>query len=169
MNEAGIRISTDLMLLVEDENFHVLYNSLLGQASVNHFHLHTIFWPYESDLIYRKFELLADGCYVIRRPAWFISLFAYQLVDKEGFDVFVKNVWRTLNFLTKRNIAHNVFFTRAPPIRTEGELRDESKQDKPSLVTVYLIPRQCHTGAKPMNNFNPAALELSGCLTAYSK
>lgn len=56
MNETGIRIATDFMLLTEDENFHVLYNSLLGQASVNHLHLHTIFWPYESDLIYRVME-----------------------------------------------------------------------------------------------------------------
>ncbi|KAI6170784.1 hypothetical protein M3Y97_01111200 [Aphelenchoides bicaudatus] len=168
MNESGIRIATDFMLLVEDENFHVLYNSLLGQASVNHLHLHTIFWPYESDLIYRKFEPLSDGCFIIRRPDWFISTFAYQLKDSQEFDLFVKNVWRTLNFLTRRNIAHNVFFTRAPPIRSEGPLRDENTRDLPLFVTVYIFPRQCHTGAKPATNFNPAALELSGCLASYT-
>lgn len=42
-----------MMLLIEDEHFHILFNSLLGQASVNHLHLHTIFWPYESGIISR--------------------------------------------------------------------------------------------------------------------
>ncbi|KAI6220804.1 hypothetical protein M3Y95_01035100 [Aphelenchoides besseyi] len=168
MNETGIRIAVDFMLLVEDENFHVLYNSLLGQASVNHLHLHTIFWPYESDLIYRRFELVAAKCFVIRRPNWFISTIAYQLTGPDDFDRFVKIIARTLNFLTRRNVAHNIFFTRAPPIRTDGELRDSRVNDRPQLVTCYVIPRRCHTGAKPMNNFNPAALELSGCLTAYT-
>lgn len=82
---------------------------------------------------------------------------------------YFRNISRTIDFLINRNIAHNVFFTRARPIRTEGNLRDEDTRGKPSLVTVYIFPRQCHTGAKPMKNFNPAALELSGCLTAYSK
>ena len=53
LNPLAIRIATDLMLLNEDENFHILFNSLLGQASVNHLHLHGIYWPYDSDLINR--------------------------------------------------------------------------------------------------------------------
>ena len=53
LSALAIRIATDLMLLMEDENFHVLFNSLLGQASVNHLHMHGILWPYDSDLINR--------------------------------------------------------------------------------------------------------------------
>lgn len=53
LNLSSVRIAVDLMLLIEDETFHVLFNSLLGQASVNHLHLHILFWPYESDLINR--------------------------------------------------------------------------------------------------------------------
>uniref|UniRef100_A0A1I7SCT3 GDP-D-glucose phosphorylase 1 n=1 Tax=Bursaphelenchus xylophilus TaxID=6326 RepID=A0A1I7SCT3_BURXY len=168
MTETGIRMATDLMLIVEDENFHVLYNSLLGQASLNHLHLHGLFWPYESDLIHRRFELLAGDCYVIRRPDWYIHCFCYQLQGPDSFDSFVKNVWHTLNFLTVHNVAHNMFFTRAPPLRTQPPVRFEQPRDAPSLVTVYIFPRQSQAGAKPMNNFNPAALELAGCLMAYN-
>lgn len=53
LNDMAVRIATDLMLLIEDENFHILFNSLLGQASVNQLHLHGVFWPYDSDLINR--------------------------------------------------------------------------------------------------------------------
>ena len=53
LNEMAVRMATDLMLLIEDENFHILFNSLLGQASVNHLHLHGLLWPYDSDLINR--------------------------------------------------------------------------------------------------------------------
>lgn len=53
LTEQAIRLATDLMLLVDDESFHVLYNSLLALASVNHLHLHLLSWPYDSDLINR--------------------------------------------------------------------------------------------------------------------
>ena len=49
----AVRIAVDLMLLVDDDMFHILFNSLLGQASVNHLHLHAMYWPYDSDLINR--------------------------------------------------------------------------------------------------------------------
>ena len=76
-----MRIATDLMLLIEDENFHMVYNSLLGHASVNHLHLHALFWPYESDLVCRSFEWLSKTAevYVIRRPEWFIQAIAFQV------------------------------------------------------------------------------------------
>lgn len=91
-------------------------------------------------------------------------------------------------FLTKRNVAHNVFFTRAQPLRTDGPHYSEDRLRKlPSLVTVYVFPRRSvagiHrlfnqpyrtkykriSGAKPPTNFSPASCELAGCLTSYSK
>jgi len=169
LNDMAVRIATDLMLLVEDENFHILFNSLLGQASVNHLHLHGLLWPYDSDLINRKFEKVHDNVYVIQRPAWFITCIAFQLPSMDQFEAFIKNIVNVAGFLTRENIAHNMFFSRAQPIRTEGEVKMEDKsRSLPQLVTAYLFPRQCVAGAKPPTNFNPAALELSGCLTAYT-
>lgn len=53
LTPTAIRLATDIMLMVDEEDFHVLFNSLLGQASVNHQHMHCLYWPYESDLINR--------------------------------------------------------------------------------------------------------------------
>ncbi|KAH7730040.1 hypothetical protein AAVH_02528 [Aphelenchoides avenae] len=145
LTETALRLATDLMLLVEDDNFHLLFNSLLGQASVNHLHLHTIFWPYESDLVYRRFDKLFEDVYVIRRPAWFIQAFAFQLQGPENFQSFLTRLTQCANFLTSENIAHNLFMTRAPPIRVEGDVRtEEGVKEQPQLVTAYLFPRQCH-------------------------
>jgi len=179
-----VRIATDLMLLVEDEDFHVLFNSLLGMASVNHLHLHTLFWPYESDLINRRVEPLnsnnSDGTvplitsgtrkttssvYVIRRPEWFIPLLVFQLHTPAEFDSFVSNVAHCAEYLTDENQSHNLFMTRAPRLKVVGE---GGGGEDGLYVTAYLIPRQNQTGAKPATNFNPASMELAGLLTAYS-
>ncbi|KAK0411887.1 hypothetical protein QR680_005902 [Steinernema hermaphroditum] len=168
LTETAIRMGTDMMLLVDDDSFHVLFNSLLGQASVNHLHMHALYWPYDSDLIFRRYDELARGVYAIRRPDWFISTFAFQLTSVAEFDAFIENVSKCVELLAAQKVAHNVFFTRAPLIRTSGPLRFEERQPSSMLVTAYVFPRRSITGAKPPTNFNPAANELAGCLTSYT-
>uniref|UniRef100_A0A914C8J3 GDP-D-glucose phosphorylase 1 n=1 Tax=Acrobeloides nanus TaxID=290746 RepID=A0A914C8J3_9BILA len=164
LTDVTTRIATDLMLLVEDEKFHILFNSLLGYASVNHLHLHGVFWPYDSDLINRKFQRLWEEVYFIRRPNWFIDILAFQLKHQHDFEGFIRNFTNCVNFLNALNMAHNIFFTRAPPICSDNNVLNE--ENIPLIVTAYLIPRKSVAGAKPPLNFNPAALELVGCLTS---
>ncbi|PAV63359.1 hypothetical protein WR25_24553 [Diploscapter pachys] len=171
LNPVAIRLAVDIMLLVTDSDFHILFNSLLGQASVNHLHLHALYWPYDSDLINRCFEHLADvpDVYVIQPPMWLTSAFAFQLTKMEDYEKFKSNIFKCVNFLTDQNQAHNLFFTRAQPIRTDGPDRVEDRRRQlPLYVTCYVFPRQNIVGAKPPSNFNPAANELAGCLTSYT-
>lgn len=165
----AIRMATEIMLMTKNKDCHVLYNSLLGQASVNHLHLHFMPWPYESDLIYRKFEHIFKNLYFIRPPNWFIHCFCIQLESLQKLDEFLNTINCVANELLENKIAHNFFFTRAPPIRITGLNREEINiTQHPSLVTLYIFPRKSVTGAKPPTNFNPAALELAGCMTAYT-
>ncbi|CAJ0582641.1 unnamed protein product, partial [Mesorhabditis spiculigera] len=171
LTTTGIRIATDVMLLVDDDTFHVLFNSLLGHASVNHLHLHTLYWPYDSDLVNRRFEPLNDShdAFVIRPPDWFCCAFAFQLLNKDGYEKFIRNLTKCVEFLTEREQAHNLFFTRAQPIRTTGAVRSEDRRNELGrYITAYVFPRVNMHGAKPPTNFNPAACELAGCLTAYT-
>uniref|UniRef100_A0A915AR03 GDP-D-glucose phosphorylase 1 n=1 Tax=Parascaris univalens TaxID=6257 RepID=A0A915AR03_PARUN len=169
LTETAVRIATDIMLLIDDESFHILFNSLLGQASVNHLHLHALFWPYDSDLINRKCEHVIDDMYVIRRPNWFISAIIFQLTSHNHFDKFMRNIWKCAEYLSSKEVAHNIFFSRAQPLRTTGEeWSEDRKHELPLLVTAYIFPRVSITGAKPALNFNPAAIELAGCLPAYT-
>jgi len=169
LTQTAIRLSTDMMLLMKDECFHILFNSLLGHASVNHLHVHALSWPYDSDLINRRFECLSPDLYQIRPPDWFVPAFAFQLAVNTQLDRFVSKVTACVEFLTAKKVAHNVFFPRAQPIRTDGQQWSEDrKRELPQLVTVYIFPRRSITGAKPAMNFNPAANELAGCLTSYT-
>ncbi|KAK6758417.1 hypothetical protein RB195_015935 [Necator americanus] len=171
LTSTAIRIATDVMLLVPDDSFNILFNSLLGQASVNHLHLHCLYWPYESDLIYRRFEALNGlvNVFIIEPPLWICSAFAFQLTNMDEYNTFLSNLTRCVEFLTQQNQAHNVFITRAQPIRTTGPEREEDRERKrPQYVTAYVFPRTNSVGAKPPTSFNPAACELAGCLTSYT-
>uniref|UniRef100_A0A1I7VAC9 GDP-D-glucose phosphorylase 1 n=1 Tax=Loa loa TaxID=7209 RepID=A0A1I7VAC9_LOALO len=170
LSEVAVRLATDTMLLVKDNFFHVLFNSLLALASINHLHLHLLTWPYDSDLINRRCEHLFDNVYVIKRPIWFAYAFVFQLTGPEQYEKFVTSIARCANYLSTHEVAHNIFFSRAQPLRTSGAIRSEDKTNVlPQLVTAYIFPRIAVVGAKPSKNFSPASLELSGCLTAYSK
>ncbi|CAB3399042.1 unnamed protein product [Caenorhabditis bovis] len=167
----AVRIAVDMMLLINDDTFHILFNSLLGQASVNHLHLHGLYWPYDSDLINRKCEPLLDvsDAHIIQPPNWICSAFVFQLNSLNDYKQFKRNVFNCVNFLTEANQAHNVFFSRGQPIRTKGLDREEDRRgEKPQYVTAYIFPRRNLIGAKPPSNFNPAANELAGNLTAYN-
>ncbi|EJD74278.1 hypothetical protein LOAG_18387 [Loa loa] len=169
LSEVAVRLATDTMLLVKDNFFHVLFNSLLALASINHLHLHLLTWPYDSDLINRRCEHLFDNVYVIKRPIWFAYAFVFQLTGPEQYEKFVTSIARCANYLSTHEVAHNIFFSRAQPLRTSGAIRSEDKTNVlPQLVTAYIFPRIAVVGAKPSKNFSPASLELSGCLTAYT-
>ncbi|VDM24551.1 unnamed protein product [Toxocara canis] len=138
LTEVAVRIATDLMLLFDDDSFHVLFNSLLGQAS--------------------KCEHVMGDIYVIRRPNWFISTIIFQ-----------PEVSKCADFLSSKEVAHNIFLSRAHPLRmSSGEWSEDRKQQLPLLVAAYILPRVSIAGAKPAVSFNPVTLELAGCLTAYT-
>jgi len=169
LNDTGVRIATALMLLVEDEHFHILYNSLLGHASVNHLHLHTLFWPYHSDLINKYVELLSQcsaEVYIIRRPEWFIQTFVFQLPSPDGLEKFILNISKSVDFLISQNVAHNLFMARAPPLKLSSNEQTNNANEQPLFVTAYLFPRRSRTGVKPQSGFNPASVELAGLITS---
>ncbi|VDK61762.1 unnamed protein product [Onchocerca ochengi] len=169
LSEVAVRLATDTMLLARDNSFHVLFNSLLAFASINHLHLHLLTWPYDSDLINRRCEHLFDNIYVVKRPIWFAYAIVLQLTGPEQYEKFVMNITRCADYLSTHEVAHNIFFSRAQPLRTSGAIQSEDKTNVlPQLVTAYIFPRVAVVGAKPARSFSPASLELSGCLTAYT-
>ncbi|KAL3986422.1 hypothetical protein ACH3XW_42690 [Acanthocheilonema viteae] len=169
LSEVAVRLATDTMLLTRDNSFHVLFNSLLALASINHLHLHLLTWPYDSDLINRRCEHLFDNIYIVKRPIWFTYAIVFQLTAPEQYEKFVISIARCVDYLSTHEVAHNIFFSRAQPLRTSGAIQSEDKTNVlPQLVTAYIFPRVAVVGVKPAKSFSPASLELSGCLTAYT-
>ncbi|CAG9532476.1 unnamed protein product [Cercopithifilaria johnstoni] len=169
LSEVAVRLATDTMLLARDSSFHVLFNSLLALASINHLHLHLLTWPYDSDLTNRRCEHLFDNIYIVKRPTWFAYAIVFQLTAPEQYEKFVISIARCVDYLSTHEVAHNIFFSRAQPLRTSGAIQSEDRTNVlPQLVTAYIFPRVAVIGAKPVKSFSPASLELSGCLTAYT-
>lgn len=47
-----------------------------------------------------------------------------------------------VEFLSVKDVAHNVYFARAQPLRTTGEIwSEDTKRTLPQLVTAYIFPR----------------------------
>lgn len=63
----------------------------------------------------------------------------------------VQSLWKVLDYFLKKSIAHNILLTK---IR-----RVDGRQD---TVNVIVWPRRNSTGAKKLEAFNVAVLELSG-------
>jgi hypothetical protein len=51
LNFEAIKLSIELILLIEDKNFLIIYNGLMAHASVNHLHLQALFWPRRSGIM----------------------------------------------------------------------------------------------------------------------
>lgn len=53
----AIKMSIELLLLIEDDNFLIIYNGLMAHASVNHLHLQTLFWPCKSGILEKSVKV----------------------------------------------------------------------------------------------------------------
>lgn len=97
----------------------------------------------------------------------FISIF-YGIIH-EGFDqghavlkvlcmIFnFRSITRCVDYLSTHEVAHNIFFSRAQPLRTSGAVQSEDKTNAlPQLVTAYIFPRIAVVGT------------FSHCLQLYS-
>lgn len=59
-----------------------------------------------------------------------------------------RSVGRCTDYLSSREVAHNLFFSRAQPLRITGEIQSEDRRNAlPLLVTAYIFPRASVVGA----------------------
>lgn len=58
-----------------------------------------------------------------------------------------RNITRCADYLSTHEVAHNIFFSRAQPLRTSGAIQSEDKTNVlPQLVTAYIFPRVAVVG-----------------------
>lgn len=59
-----------------------------------------------------------------------------------------RNIARCVDYLSNHEVAHNIFFSRAQPLRTSGAIQSEDKTNVlPQLVTAYIFPRVAVVGS----------------------
>ncbi|ELK25763.1 hypothetical protein MDA_GLEAN10006761 [Myotis davidii] len=153
------RAGLEAVLLSSHPGFRVGFNSLGGLASVNHLHLHGYYLPHRLPVEGAPSEPLDPGG----------RLHLLQAVPAPGFLFYtrgpgpdlaalISRVCRATDYLTAREIAHNLFVTRgAPPGQT-------SFSSALTGVRVILWPRRSSFGVKEQEAFNVALCELAGHL-----
>ncbi|XP_054433543.1 GDP-D-glucose phosphorylase 1 [Pteronotus mesoamericanus] len=155
----ALRAGLEAVLLSSHPGFRVGFNSLGGLASVNHLHLHGYYLAHRLPVERAPSEPLD--------PAGHLHLL--QAVPAPGFlfyasgpgpdlEALISRVCRVTDYLTDREIAHNLFVTRgAPPGKT-------SPSSTLTGVRVILWARKSIFGIKESEAFNVALCELAGHL-----
>ncbi|KAL3112995.1 hypothetical protein niasHT_013460 [Heterodera trifolii] len=163
---AAICDGLELLSLVSDPNFVLIFNGLLAHASVNHLHLHSLFWPYKSGIVTKETEMVQNGLFsIIRRPTWFVPAFVFQLTANLDIESLARRIEKAAFFLTSNDFSYNLFFARAKKLKTEMTTAAMNH----FTPTVYLFPRRKTYGGLDSNcdSFIPASLELAGLIPIY--
>ncbi|XP_063994220.1 GDP-D-glucose phosphorylase 1 [Diachasmimorpha longicaudata] len=148
----------ELMLLSNSPYLRAVFNSLCAHASVNHLHWHLYYLKHEMLLEQVNLHPLSNKLYTIDKKDYPAVPFCLKLSTFNNNLTYFANVgFKILNYLQTRNIAHNVYITRAKqsPLSTECVYDD---------LRVYIWPRIWSTGVKDTRGFFPASSEFFGHL-----
>uniref|UniRef100_A0A1I8B1K8 GDP-D-glucose phosphorylase 1 n=1 Tax=Meloidogyne hapla TaxID=6305 RepID=A0A1I8B1K8_MELHA len=151
INFESIKMSIELLLLIEDCNFLIIYNGLMAHASVNHLHLQTLFWPCRGGIMEKLVKPTSTNLnmlFLLERPNWYLPAFVFQLVNLNDIDKISKLLEICAKFLIQKGIAHNLFICRSKQFinqsnKAENKLNNECSKE---LVTLYLFPRKPSKG-----------------------
>uniref|UniRef100_A0A914NDC4 GDP-D-glucose phosphorylase 1 n=1 Tax=Meloidogyne incognita TaxID=6306 RepID=A0A914NDC4_MELIC len=173
----AIKMSIELLLLIEDDNFLIIYNGLMAHASVNHLHLQTLFWPCKSGILEKAVKPKSTGwnwLFLLQRPDWYLPAFVFQLDNYNDIEKVTKTLDICVKLLIENGVAHNLFMCRSKQfINRVNKAENISNNTIPKeLVTIYLFPRKASkeglfVGGSLTSTFVPAALEVAGLLPVY--
>ncbi|KAF7627157.1 hypothetical protein Mgra_00009585, partial [Meloidogyne graminicola] len=142
----AIKMSIELMLLIEDNTFLIICNGLLAHASVNHLHLQTLFWPCRGGIMEKNLKITPtkyNWLFLLKRPNWYLPAFTFQINNKTYINQISRSIEKIINFLIQKGIAHNLLICRCK------EFNKQIKNDEENLnefVTIFLFPRKALKG-----------------------
>ncbi|XP_011692440.1 PREDICTED: GDP-D-glucose phosphorylase 1 isoform X2 [Wasmannia auropunctata] len=159
MTEYSLCKVIELCLLSNSWSLRASFNSLCANASVNHLHWHLYYLKYEMLLEYIDICGYTSGVHLlVDYPA---KGFCLKLSDFKDIKDFVARAFLVVNHLQLRQMAHNVFVTRA-----KSKSNDELYND----VRIYIwVRKPLIIGMKNMPTFLPASCEFFGHLTVKDR
>lgn len=154
MTEYSLHKVIELFLLSNSWSLRAVFNGLCALASVNHLHWHLYHLKCKMLLEYIDIHSYTSGVHLlVDYPA---KGFCLKLSDFKSIQDFVSRTFLVVNYLQSRQMAHNVFITRA-----RAKSNDEAYND----VRIYIWVRKPLIGSKDPAAFIPAACEFFGHLT----
>ncbi|XP_068680834.1 GDP-D-glucose phosphorylase 1-like isoform X2 [Montipora foliosa] len=168
LTEESILLALEISLLSNHRGFHVGFNSLCAQASVNHLHFHTWYSEYSSYLETAEVIPICEDLFeVIDYPT---TAFVFELAPESNLFSLTKKIHLASSYLIKNEVAHNLHImrgARCQPIRPMNGYANHD--DEYSVLRVFLWPRNSVPGTKDLNSYEsekrPIALyEFAGSL-----
>ncbi|KAG5336366.1 GDPP1 phosphorylase, partial [Acromyrmex charruanus] len=158
MTEYSLCKVIELCLLSNSWSLRAFFNGLCALSSVNHLHWHLYYLKYEMLLEYIDICSYVSGVHLlIEYPA---KGFCLKLSDFKNIEDFASRAFVVVNYLQLRQMAHNVYITRA-----KSKSNDELYND----VRIYIWVRKPFTGVKDITAILPGVCELFGHLTISGK
>lgn len=176
-------------------DFRLVFNSLMGFASVNHFHFHGLYLNYfglpdnkfpiekvERSVIAGSTTEGRSAIELLVETQWLCRGFVVTSGCKKGtqgprpaadIDALAKLTFRLVWELQRRNIPHNVMIS--PPterrIKRPTQNLAHEEEAKPSALSpeVYVLPRIPEDKLRDAAGFNAAVCEMSGVIVAHSE
>ncbi|XP_012524633.1 GDP-D-glucose phosphorylase 1 [Monomorium pharaonis] len=154
MTEYSLHKVLDLCLLSNSWSLRAAFNGLCAIASVNHLHWHLYYLKHEMLLEYIDICNYISGVHLlVDYPA---KGFCLKLSDFKDIKDFVSRAFLVINYLQLRQMAHNVYVTRA-----KAKCNDKLYND----LRIYIWVRKPFIGMKDTTAFTIAACELFGHLS----
>lgn len=173
LTEESILLALEISLLSNHRGFHVGFNSLCAQASVNHLHFHTWYSEYSSYLETAEVIPICEDLFeVIDYPT---TAFVFELAPESNLFSLTKKIHLASSYLIKNEVAHNLHImrgARCQPIRPMNGYTNHD--DEYSVLRVFLWPRNSVPGTKDLSSYEsekrPIALyELAGSLAIETR
>ncbi|XP_011859755.1 PREDICTED: GDP-D-glucose phosphorylase 1 [Vollenhovia emeryi] len=154
MTEYSLHKVIELCLLSNLWSLRAAFNGLCAHASVNHLHWHLYYLKYEMLLEYIDLCSYISGIYLlVDYPA---KGFCLKFSDFKNIKDFVSRTFVVVNHLQLRQMAYNVYITRA-----KSKSNDELYND----IRIYIWVRKPLIGVKDTIAFIPGVCELFGHLS----
>ncbi|KPJ14774.1 GDP-D-glucose phosphorylase C15orf58-like [Papilio machaon] len=148
----SLQLTIEIMFCVRDHNIRIGFNSLCGLASVNHLHYHIFIEKNILPIETVKCKHLKGPVYIL--DDYPVPGFCFEVTPQINEPS--ENIYKLIDVLLKKSIAHNIFITRGQSVMGDGD-----------IVRVVIWPRKSSSGAKQLAAFNVAVCELSGWFPVY--
>ncbi|XP_034836496.1 GDP-D-glucose phosphorylase 1 [Maniola hyperantus] len=152
----SLEMVIDLLLLAEDCDLRIAFNSLCALASVNHLHYHLFIEKHTLPIETVKCKHVKGPLYCFENyPA---PAFCFEITKKSPK---IDEIFKLIEFFLDKSIAHNIFVTRGDPV-------EENLENDEMSYRFVIWPRKSCVGVKQLLAFNVAACELSGWFVVHS-
>lgn len=158
----SMKTALDVMYLSKSPNIKLAFNSLCGYASVNHLHFHLYYQSHRLPVqtaglqhVKRNLFIMTEETYPA--PAW---VWLLDISDITQISETAENVVKLTYWLSKQDIAHNLFITRG--CSPAGETSSSGE-----YIRIIVWARETVRGVKDAGQFVIAVCELSGQMLVY--